>query len=183
MRVTLIGAPGSGKGTQAERIAGHHGVAALHVGALLRQEAADRTPLGVAAEPFLERGDLVPDDVVTGMVLGRLSKPDCAAGVVLDGFPRTTAQAEALDGHLTARGTALDAALYLEVPEDELWRRLAGRGRADDSEGVIRHRLTVYMRQTRPLLQYYRERGRLVVVDAVGSVDDVTGRALAALEA
>jgi adenylate kinase len=181
MRLTLIGAPGSGKGTQADRIAGHLGVATVHVGALLREQAAAGTPLGTMAEPYLDRGDLVPDEVVTEMVLGRLAQPDCRRGSVLDGFPRNTAQAEALDQHLESRGTALDAACYLEVGEDELWRRLSGRGRGDDTDQVIRHRLEVFMSRTRPLLRYYRGRGILIVVDAVGPVEDVTKRILAAL--
>jgi adenylate kinase len=183
MRLTLVGAPGSGKGTQAERVASRLGVAAVHVGALLREQAGEATALGVEARPFLERGDLVPDRIVTGMVLARLGRPDCAAGFLLDGYPRTLAQAEALDGHLADRPAGLDAACYLEVPQEELWRRLSGRGRADDSEAVIRHRLEVFMDRTRPLLRFYAERGRLVTVDAVGAVEVVTERILAALGA
>ena len=181
MRLTLIGAPGSGKGTQAERLAARLGVMPIHIGAFLREQVAEGSALGVAARPFLERGDLVPDRIVTEMVLARLDRPDCANGFLLDGFPRTTAQAEALDRHLAARGRALDAACYLEVPQEELWRRLSSRGRDDDSERVIRHRLEVFMAQTRPLLRYDAERGRLVTVDAVGPVDEVTERLLAAL--
>jgi adenylate kinase len=114
-------------------------------------------------------------------VLERLDQPDCAGGFVLDGFPRTIGQAQALDRHLAARGAALDAACYLKVPDDELWRRLAGRGRGDDDEHVIGHRLAVFRTQTRPVLDYYRDRGRLVVVDAVGPVEVVTERILAGL--
>jgi adenylate kinase len=180
-RVTLIGPPGSGKGTQADRIARHLRVPPIHVGALLRRQAADTTPVGRTTREFLDRGDLLPDRPVTRMVLDRIDQPDCAGGFVLEGFPRTIGQAEALDRHLAARGTALDAACYLEVPDEELWRRLAGRGRVDDNEGVIRHRLTVFTTQTRPLLAYYRDRGRLLVIDAVGPVEVVTERILAGL--
>ena len=181
MRLTLIGPPGSGKGTQADRIARELRLPAIHVGALLRRQAAETTPLGTEAEAFLRRGDLVPDRLVTKMVLERLGEPDCADGFVLDGFPRTIGQAEALDRYLEARGVALDAACYLEVPDDELWRRLLGRGRADDEERVIRRRLEVFRTRTRPLLDYYRDRGRLVVVDAVGPPEVVGERILAAL--
>jgi adenylate kinase len=181
MRLTLIGPPGSGKGTQATRVATHLRVPAIHVGALLRRQAADATALGTASRPFLDRGDLVPDQLVTQMVLDRLDQPDCANGFVLDGFPRTVPQAEVLDRHLAARGVALDAACYLEVPDEELRRRLGGRGRTDDSEQVVRHRLAVFMTHVGPLLQYYRDRGLLVVVDAVGPVEVVSGRILAAL--
>ena len=181
MRLTLIGPPGSGKGTQAARIASHLRVPVIPVGALLRRQVAAATPLGRTAEAFLRRGDLVPGRLVTRMVLERLDEPDCAGGFVLDGFPRTIGQAEALDRHLAARGAALDAACYLEVPDDELWRRLLGRGRGDDEERVIRRRLEVFRTRTRPLLDYYRDRGRLVVVDAVGPPEAVGERILAAL--
>lgn len=181
VRLTLIGPPGSGKGTQATRLATHLNVPAIHVGVLLRRQAADATQLGKASKPFLDRGDLVPDRLVAQMVLERLDQPDCADGFVLDGFPRTVSQAEALERHLLARGTALDAACYLEVPSREVRRRLGGRGRADDDDEVIRHRLAVFTTHLRPLLRYYRSRGLLVVVDAVGPVEVVTGRILAAL--
>jgi adenylate kinase len=181
VRLTLIGPPGSGKGTQAARIASHLRVPVIPVGALLRRQVAEATPLGRTAEAFLRGGDLVPGRLVTRMVLERLDEPDCAGGFVLDGFPRTIGQAEELDRHLAARGAALDAACYLEVPDDELWRRLRGRGRSDDEEQVIRRRLEVFTTHTRPLLDYYRDRGRLLVVDAVGPPDVVGERVLAAL--
>ena len=183
MRLTLIGPPGSGKGTQAARIAAALRLPAIHVGALLRRQAAEATPLGRAAVAFLRRGDLVPDRLVTGLVLERLDQPDCARGFVLDGFPRTIGQAEALDEYLAARDAALDAACCLEVPDDELWRRLRGRGRSDDEEPVIRHRLAVWARQTRPVLAYYRDRGRLAVVDAVGPPEVIAERLLSRVAA
>jgi adenylate kinase len=181
MRLTLIGPPGSGKGTQADRIASHLRVPPIHVGALLRRQASDTTPVGRTIQRLMGRGDLVPDGLVIRMVLERIDQPDCAAGFVLDGFPRRIGQAEALDRHLGTRGTALDAACYLEVSDEEIRRRLAGRGRVDDDEQVIGHRLAVFRTQTRPLLAYYQDRGRLVVIDAVGPVDVVTQRILAGL--
>jgi adenylate kinase len=181
MRLTLIGPPGSGKGTQADQLASHLRVPPIHVGALLRRRASDATPVGRTIQQFLGRGDLVPDGLVTRMVLERLDQPDCGAGFVLDGFPRKVEQAEALDRHLGSLGSVLDAACHLEVPDEEIRRRLAGRGRVDDNEDVIGHRLTVYRTQTRPLLAYYQHRGRLVVVDAIGPVDVVTQRILAGL--
>ena len=129
----------------------------------------------------MDRGDLVPDELVTRMVLDRLDDPDCSDGFVLDGFPRTVAQAKALDRHLAERGAALDAACYLEVPEEELRRRLAARGRGDDSDQVVRRRLAVFRTNAQPLLRYYRGLGRLVVVDAGGPVEAVTRAILAAL--
>jgi adenylate kinase len=181
VRLTLIGPPGSGKGTQAARLATRLRVPAIGVGALLRRHVTDATQLGKAAEAFLRSGDLAPDRLVTQMVLDRLGQPDCAGGFVLDGFPRTIGQAEALDRYLTARAATLDAACYLEVPDDELWRRLLGRRRGDDDEQVIRRRLEVFTTHTRPVLDYYRDRGRLVIVDAVGPPDVVGERILAAL--
>ena len=183
MRLTLLGPPGSGKGTLSTRIARRLRLPAIHVGALLRRQAAEATPLGRAAGASLRRGDLVPDRLVTGLVLERLDQPDCARGFVLDGFPRTIGQAVALDEYLAARGAALDAACCLEVPDDELWRRLRGRGRSDDEELVIRHRLAVWSRQTRPVLAYYRDRGRLAVVDAVGPPEVIAERILSRVAA
>jgi adenylate kinase len=136
MRLTLIGPPGSGKGTQADRIASHLRVPPIHVGALLRRQAAGTTSAARTTQGFLDRGDLLPDRLVTPMVLQRIDQPDCAGGFVLEGFPRRVGQARALDQHLATRGAALDAACYLQVPDEELWRRLAARGRVDDDERV-----------------------------------------------
>jgi adenylate kinase len=181
MRVALIGPPGSGKGTQADRVAASLGVPPVHVGAILRRQVAASTRLGTAARPFMDRGDLVPDELVTRMVLDRLDDPDCSNGFVLDGFPRTIVQAQALDRHLAERDAALDAACYLEVPEEELRRRLSARGRGDDRDQVVRRRLAAFRTSSRPLLRYYRDPGRLVVVDAGGPVEAVTQRILSAL--
>jgi adenylate kinase len=134
----------------------------------------------------MDRGDLVPDDVVIAMVMERLAEQDCQAGFVLDGFPRTVNQAEALDRRLAGLGTPLDAALSFDVTEEELLRRLAGRAaaqhRADDAEQTIRYRLEVFALKTRPLIEYYAHRGLLITVDAIGPIEVVTKRILASLD-
>jgi adenylate kinase len=139
---------------------------------------ADGTTLGEVAQAYLDSGELVPDEVVVAMMLERLTRFDCAHGFLLDGFPRSVAQARALDGHLAELGTPLDAAINLEVAEEELLHRLAGRGRADDNAQTIRNRLQVFVSSTRPLLDYYEKRGLLFSVAAVGTVDEVSERIL-----
>ena len=187
MRVVLIGPPGAGKGTQAVRIAAHFGCGDVATGDIFRANVAQGTPLGRTAQEYMDRGDLVPDEVVIAMVMDRLAEPDCGAGFVLDGFPRTVAQAEALDRRLAELDTPLDAALNFEVTEEELFRRLAGRSaalhRSDDTEQTIRHRLEVFAEKTRPLIDYYRHRGLLVGVDAVAAIEQVAARIDAALAA
>jgi len=182
MRIVLLGPPGAGKGTQAVRIAEHFACGDVATGDIFRANVAEGTPLGRAAQEYMDRGDLVPDDLVIAMVMERLSVPDCGSGFVLDGFPRTVAQAEALDHRLAGLDTPLDAALHFEITEEELFRRLAGRSaelhRSDDSEQTIRHRLEVFAIKTRPLVDYYARRGLLVLVDAIGKVDEVTKRIL-----
>jgi adenylate kinase len=130
----------------------------------------------------MSAGQLVPDDIILGIIGQRLQQPDCRQGYLLDGFPRTIAQAEALDAMLAGQGTPLDAVLELQVPEEELFQRLAGRGRADDQPEVIRQRLVAYRRQTEPLLEYYGARGSLRSIDGQGTVDEVFQRARAALD-
>jgi adenylate kinase len=182
----VLGPPGAGKGTQAVRLAEHFACADVATGDIFRANVAEGTELGRAAQEFMDRGDLVPDDLVIAMVMDRLAESDCQAGFVLDGFPRTVAQAEALDRRLVDLGTPLEAALSFEVTEDELLRRLAGRAaaqhRADDAEQTIRHRLEVFAIKTAPLIDYYAHRGLLVNVDAIGPIEVVTKRILAALD-
>ncbi len=186
MRLVLLGPPGAGKGTQAVRLATHFQCPAVATGDIFRSHVANGTPLGRLAQEYLDRGDLVPDEVVIEMVMERLAAPDCDNGFVLDGFPRTVGQAEALGAKLTAAQAPLDAALFFEIGEDELFRRLAGRSaalhRSDDTEQTIRHRLEVFAIKTRPLIDYYERLGLLQRVDAIGEVEEVTSRILKGLE-
>lgn len=186
MRLILLGPPGAGKGTQAEVLAEHYGVPHIATGDIFRENVKGGTALGEEARAYMDRGDLVPDDVVNRMVADRLDREDAAGGFLLDGYPRTVAQAEELDRMLAARGVALDAVLRFVIDEEELIRRVAGRaaeeGRSDDSEEVHRRRLEVYREQTAPLEEYYRAKGLLRDLDAVGAVEEVAARATAELD-
>ncbi|MCW0214067.1 MAG: adenylate kinase [Pseudonocardia sp.] len=181
MRLVLVGPPGAGKGTQAERLAETLSVPHISTGDLFRANLKEETPLGVEAKRYMDAGDLVPDEVTVGMVKDRLAQPDAAAGFILDGFPRTVSQAESLAKILAEHDTALDAVVEFAVSDDVVVARLMGRGRSDDTEDVIRHRQQVYRDETFPLLEFYSD--RLVTVDAVGEVEEITERVTGALHA
>ncbi|MDT5199067.1 MAG: adenylate kinase [Mycobacterium sp.] len=179
MRLVLLGPPGAGKGTQAEKLAEKLQIPHLSTGELFRENIGNGTKLGLEAKRYLDAGDLVPAELTNELVDDRLSKPDLDAGFILDGYPRTVQQAQALHDMLERRGIQLDAVLEFRVPEDTLFERLKARGRADDTDDVIRNRMNVYRDETAPLIEYYSD--ELKTVDAVGSVDEVFARALRAL--
>jgi adenylate kinase len=174
VRLVLVGPPGAGKGTQAVRLAERLGVPHISTGDLFRANLSEMTPLGVEAKRYMDAGDLVPDEVTCGMVRSRLGEDDADKGFILDGFPRTLPQADALDAMLDDLGAPLDAVVEFAVADEVVVGRLLGRGRSDDTEDVIRNRQKVYRDETAPLLDHYR--AKLVSVDAVGSVDEVFGR-------
>ncbi|WP_039795564.1 adenylate kinase [Nocardia araoensis] len=179
MRVVLLGPPGAGKGTQAVLLSEKLGVPHISTGDLFRANIGQQTPLGREAQKYMDAGDLVPSDVTNRMVEARVNEPDAANGFVLDGYPRTVDQADALEKILKDMNAKLDAVLRFVVPEDTVVERMLARGRADDNESVIRNRLRVYREETEPLLDHYD--GLVVSVDGVGEVDDVNARALRAL--
>jgi adenylate kinase len=190
VRVVLLGPPGAGKGTQAQVIAQELSVPAISTGDIFRANVSGQTDLGQQAKVYMDAGDLVPDEITVAMVTDRLAEPDAVDGFLLDGFPRTIAQAEQLRDSLAERGQKLDRVLELVVDEDELVRRLSGRRmlvdgawvqRGDDKPETVRHRLEVYREQTAPLSGFYESEGQLSRVDAIGEVDEVTDRALRAL--
>ncbi len=156
------------------RLADRCQVPHISTGDLLRAAVAQQTELGVKAKAYMDRGELVPDELVLGMVKARLAEPDTASGWILDGFPRNRSQAEALDAMLQTLGQACDYALNLEVPDTELIQRLLARGRQDDNEAVIRRRLEVYREQTLPMLAFYESQGKLVAINGYQSMDAVT---------
>ena len=211
MRIVLVGPPGAGKGTQAQFIASHLAVPKISTGDIFRANVSRGTPLGQKAREYMDRGDLVPDEVTIAMVRDRLAEDDAQEGFLLDGFPRNVAQAQTLEKILAEWDAKLDIVLELVVDEDEVVRRLSGRRtcsrcgriwhvlfddkgddvcddcggrlfqRDDDKEEVVRHRLEVYQEQTAPLVSFYADEGILVGIDATGPVEEVTERALAAL--
>ncbi|MFJ5922074.1 adenylate kinase [Kitasatospora sp. NPDC092948] len=214
MRIVLVGPPGAGKGTQAHVLAKTLSIPHISTGDLFRANISQGTPLGVEAKSYMDAGRLVPDEVTIGMAKDRMLQEDAAGGFLLDGFPRNLGQAEALDAFLTEQGIALDGVLDLEVPEDEVVKRIAGRRlcrkngahvfhvvynqpktegvcdecggelyqRSDDTEEAVRVRLEEYHSKTEPIIGYYQEQGLLVTISALGKVDEVTERAVAALE-
>jgi adenylate kinase len=176
MRLVFIGPPGAGKGTQADRMIATYRLAHLSTGDMLRAARDAKTEIGRKADAFMSTGRLVPDEIIIAIIGERLAAPDCRGGYLLDGYPRTIAQAEALEPMLAARQTPLDVVLELAVPEEELFRRLAGRGRADDKPEVIRQRLVAYRDQTSPLLAYYQRQSLLRSIDGLGAVDEIFAR-------
>jgi len=208
VRIVLVGPPGAGKGTQAQFIAAHLSIPHISTGDIFRFNVANNTELGIKAKQYMDKGDLVPDEITVAMVRDRLGEDDAQGGFLLDGFPRNVPQAETLKKILAELETPLTVVLELEVDEEEVVRRLSGRRtcrncgnlqhvdngaacdkcggelfqRDDDAEDVIRHRLEVYKEQTAPLVQFYSEEGILAGVRATGAVSEVTERALAVLE-
>jgi adenylate kinase len=182
----LLGAPGAGKGTQAKRIADDYGIPQISTGDMLRAAVASGTELGRRVEPILEAGELVPDDLIVELIRERLGDTDTRAGFILDGFPRTIPQAEALDTMLQEIGRRVAAVLEFQLPEAEAVQRLLGRaaqeGRADDAPETIRRRMEVYRAQTEPLVKYYLAQGVLVGIDASASVDEVYQQVVEVLE-
>lgn len=213
MRIVLLGAPGSGKGTQAKKLMAERNIPQISTGDMLRAAVAEGTRFGQKAKAIMERGELVPDDVMLGIISERLSQPDAADGFILDGFPRTVQQANDLAELLDQLGTPLDAAILMDVDFDVLMKRLTGRRtcsktgkilnvyfspqaeldavveaggelvqREDDSEETIGNRLSVYRKQTEPLIAFYEKRGRLKTIDAVGTIDEVYERLVGAID-
>ena len=181
-----MGPPGAGKGTQARFVADHFGVPAISTGDIFRANVSQGTPLGVEAKRYMDAGEYVPDAVTNHMVRNRIDEEDAQPGFLLDGYPRTLAQVEELDGMIRHTGHELDAVVCLTVESEELVQRLVQRaetdGRSDDTEDVVRRRQEVYTEQTEPLIDVYRERGLLVEVDGMGPVEEVTARIFAALQ-
>ncbi len=186
MRLLIMGPPGAGKGTQAAYIADHFSIPAISTGDIFRANVSQGTPLGVEAKKYMDAGEYVPDEVTNRMVRDRIDQPDAERGFLLDGYPRTLAQVEELDGMIAFTGHRLDAVVVLTVDQEEIVQRLLQRaqteGRADDTEEVIRRRQEVYADQTAPLIDVYRQRGILVEVDGLGEVAEVTTRVFAALD-
>jgi len=180
MRIVLLGPPGSGKGTQSALLSERLGAPAISTGEILRAAVRDRTALGLQAQAVMEKGELVSDELIVALIRERLAARDARGGFILDGFPRTIAQAQALEAMLAESGEALSAAVNFTAPEAALVERMLGRakaeGRADDRPETIRERLRVYREKTEPLVDFYRQRELLADVEGVGSVEDVSAR-------
>ena len=187
MRLLLIGPPGAGKGTQASKLSEVFGIPAISTGDIFRENVKNQTPLGLEAKSYMDSGDYVPDSLTNKLVRDRLKNPDCANGFLLDGYPRTADQVSELDSILKETKGSLDAVIQLTADTDEVVRRLAKRaidqGRSDDTEDVIRNRMSVYEEQTAPLITMYAARGFLIMVDGLGEIDDVTNQIVEALNA
>lgn len=173
-RLIFLGAPGAGKGTQAKALSHAYSLPHISTGDILRDAVSKATPLGQKAQAYMERGDLVPDQLVIDLIRERLAEPDAQGGWILDGFPRNTVQAESLDNLLSEIQQAYDSAVNFDVPDEVLVQRMLNRGRKDDTEAVIRHRLKVYRDQTAPLISFYQDRSKLVSINGNRSEQEVT---------
>jgi adenylate kinase len=180
LNIVLFGAPGAGKGTQSEKLIRQYGLIHISTGDLLRSEICNETPLGLEAKKLMDEGQLVPDDVVIGMIKNKVDENAGVPGFIFDGFPRTVAQAEALDELLTERGESITAMLSLQVEREELIRRLVKRGetsgRSDDNEETIKKRIVEYENKTAPVAGYYEKQGKLYPVKGLGSIDEIFER-------
>ncbi|MEW5741111.1 MAG: adenylate kinase [Myxococcota bacterium] len=173
MNLVFFGPPGAGKGTQAQKIITEHGIPQISTGEILRAAVANKTPLGQQAGPLMAAGKLVPDELVIGIVEERLKQPDCAKGFLLDGFPRTIPQAQALERVLKKMGRKIEHVVSLEVPDTVIHERMKGRGRADDSPETVQKRLDEFRRLTAPLKDYYQQQGLLRAINGVGSLEEI----------
>jgi len=185
MNLILLGPPGAGKGTQGHRLSARYNIPEISTGDILRAAVHQETPLGLEAKGYMARGALVPDEIIIGIVRERLAQDDTNHGFILDGFPRTLAQAEALTQLSKEQNRPIEHVISIEIPAEELLQRLTGRrqleGRHDDTDEAIRHRLEVYQRETAPLIDYYRQQGLLRCIVGVGTVDDISQRIIAVL--
>jgi adenylate kinase len=186
MKLLLIGPPGAGKGTQASKLSEVFGIPAISTGDIFRENVKNQTPLGIEAKSYMDSGEYVPDELTNKLVRDRLQNPDCVNGFLLDGYPRTADQVQELDSILKETNSKLDAVVQLTADSEEVVRRLAKRaieqGRSDDTEDVLRNRLSVYEEQTAPLISVYQSRGLLVKVDGLGEIAEVTKRITQALD-
>jgi adenylate kinase len=186
MKLLLIGPPGAGKGTQASKLSEVFGIPAISTGDIFRENVKNQTPLGLEAKSYMDKGEYVPDELTNKLVRDRLQNPDCVNGFLLDGYPRTADQVQELDSILKETDSKLDAVVQLTADSEEVVRRLAKRaieqGRSDDTEEVLRNRLSVYEEQTAPLISVYESRGLLVKVDGLGEIAEVTQRITKALD-
>lgn len=173
MQLVFFGPPGAGKGTQAQKIVAEFGIPQISTGDILRAAVSSGSPLGLKAGPLMASGQLVPDELVIGIVEERIARPDCAKGFLLDGFPRTIPQAEALQKVLDKAGKGIEHVISLEVPDATIHERMKGRGRADDSPETVQKRLDEFRRLTAPLKDYYQQRGLLRPINGVGSLDEI----------
>lgn len=186
MRLLIMGPPGAGKGTQAQRVSEHYGIPAISTGDMFRAMKTSDTPLARQLRAIMESGGLVSDEITNAIVAERLTQPDCAAGFLLDGYPRTLQQVQALEDFLATTGESLDAVISLQADVDEVVDRLLKRaeveGREDDTADTIRRRQLIFAQETEPLLEVYRSRGLLVEVDGLGAIEEVSARLFAALD-